>query len=261
MANAWTPFYWADYLADTSHLTLAEHGAYLLLMAHYYRKGPLPANASLLHRICRCENDTDRVVVDKVLAAFFTVDGQVYRHKRIDREIAKSAAISEKRRAAAISMHANAPAHARANAPANGDAKSMHLSLQSQSQPHPQPEPQTTKGKVKSVCADAHVRAHHQHPTLNEVTTYCLERGGKVDPQAWFDHYQANGWRVGRCPMKDWKAAVRTWERNELNSIKGNGNGTNKAQQREADIFAAGEEAKRLLRNAGIGQHSPGLDH
>jgi len=49
-------------------------------------------------------------------------------------------------------------------------------------------------------------------PTLDEVDAYCQEQGGKVNPEKWFSHYEANGWKVGRNPMKDWKAAVRTWE-------------------------------------------------
>ena len=59
-------------------------------------------------------------------------------------------------------------------------------------------------------------------PTLEEVTAYCLERGKGVDAQKWYDYYSANGWKVGKNPMKDWKAAVRTWERSDSN---GNGNG------------------------------------
>lgn len=50
-------------------------------------------------------------------------------------------------------------------------------------------------------------------PTLEEVASYCRERGKGVDPQKWFDHYSANGWKVGKNPMRDWKAAVRNWER------------------------------------------------
>ena len=50
-------------------------------------------------------------------------------------------------------------------------------------------------------------------PTLEDVQAYCLERGKGVDAQKWFDYYSANGWKVGKNPMKDWKAAVRTWER------------------------------------------------
>lgn len=49
-------------------------------------------------------------------------------------------------------------------------------------------------------------------PSLEEVSAYCRERGGKVDPVVWMDHYTSNGWKVGPNPMKDWKAACRTWE-------------------------------------------------
>lgn len=53
-------------------------------------------------------------------------------------------------------------------------------------------------------------------PTLEEVTAYCQERKNSVDPQHWFDYYSANGWKVGgRNSMKDWRASVRLWEKNE----------------------------------------------
>lgn len=52
-------------------------------------------------------------------------------------------------------------------------------------------------------------------PSLEDVQAYCLERKNGVNAGKWMDHYLRNGWRVGRAPgspMKDWKAAVRTWE-------------------------------------------------
>lgn len=51
-------------------------------------------------------------------------------------------------------------------------------------------------------------------PTIQEVSNYCRERGNSVDPQRFIDYYSANGWMVGKNKMKDWKAAVRTWEAN-----------------------------------------------
>lgn len=51
-------------------------------------------------------------------------------------------------------------------------------------------------------------------PTMEEVLLYCLERKNHVNAQKFVDYYTSNGWRVGKNPMKDWKAAVRTWERN-----------------------------------------------
>ncbi len=52
-------------------------------------------------------------------------------------------------------------------------------------------------------------------PSVEEVSAYCRERGNGVDPAAFVDFYTANGWRVGRNPMKDWKAAVRNWEKKD----------------------------------------------
>ena len=52
-------------------------------------------------------------------------------------------------------------------------------------------------------------------PTVEEVRAYCRERGNHVDPQRFVDYYTSNGWKVGRNPMKDWRAAVGTWERSD----------------------------------------------
>ena len=52
-------------------------------------------------------------------------------------------------------------------------------------------------------------------PTVEEVEAYCIERNNKVDAERFVDFYASNGWRVGKNPMKDWKAAVRNWERKD----------------------------------------------
>jgi predicted transcriptional regulator len=52
-------------------------------------------------------------------------------------------------------------------------------------------------------------------PTVEEVRAYCKERNNNVDADKFISHYDSNGWKVGRTPMKDWKATVRTWEKND----------------------------------------------
>jgi len=67
---------------------------------------------------------------------------------------------------------------------------------------------------------------------LEEVTAYCLERRNAVDAEQFIAHYESNGWKVGRTAMKDWRGAVRTWEKNERNGTfapKGKTNGKRKA--------------------------------
>lgn len=64
-------------------------------------------------------------------------------------------------------------------------------------------------------------------PTVEQVKEYCQERGNTVDPQRFVDHYTSNGWMVGKNKMKDWKASVRTWERNTLDSNGKNSSSSN----------------------------------
>lgn len=54
-------------------------------------------------------------------------------------------------------------------------------------------------------------------PSVDEVRAYCQERGNNVDAERFVDYYTSNGWHVGKNPMKDWRAAVRTWERHGWN--------------------------------------------
>lgn len=57
-------------------------------------------------------------------------------------------------------------------------------------------------------------------PTLEEVKAYIKEKGYVFDPEAFMSYYESNGWRVGRNPMKSWKAACAYWNKNEK-SVKG----------------------------------------
>ena len=57
-------------------------------------------------------------------------------------------------------------------------------------------------------------RKRFEKPTLSQITQYCLERNNSVNAEQFYDYYESNGWKVGKNSMKDWKACVRTWERN-----------------------------------------------
>ena len=61
-------------------------------------------------------------------------------------------------------------------------------------------------------------------PTVEEVREYCTERGNSVDAEAFIDFYESKGWMIGKNKMKDWKAAVRTWEQGDKRKgVKVNG--------------------------------------
>lgn len=64
-------------------------------------------------------------------------------------------------------------------------------------------------------------------PSVDEVAAYCRERGNAVDAQRFVDFYASKGWKVGSAGMKDWRAAVRNWERQDNTKNGGGKNGGN----------------------------------
>lgn len=70
-------------------------------------------------------------------------------------------------------------------------------------------------------------------PTLEEVENYVRERGASVDAQKFIDFYMSKGWMIGKNPMKDWKAAVRTWEKREDTGKNSNPTPGNNAWMKE----------------------------
>lgn len=63
-------------------------------------------------------------------------------------------------------------------------------------------------------------RSKFVKPSVEEITSYCNERNNGIDPQQFFDFYESKGWKVGNQSMKDWRAAVRTWERRDRGTPK-----------------------------------------
>ncbi len=92
---------------------------------------------------------------------------------------------------------------------------------QSVPQCEPQPEPQSVPiNKLKQKQNKKEKDSYESQkkfvpPTVDAVRAYCLERGNSVDAEYFVSYYESNGWMVGKSRMKDWKAAVRTWEKRE----------------------------------------------
>ena len=61
-------------------------------------------------------------------------------------------------------------------------------------------------------------------PTLEEVKKYCEDRKNNIDAESFIDFYESKGWKIGKENMRDWKACIRTWEKNEKkpNTIRPN---------------------------------------
>lgn len=229
MALSWYPFYPGDYSRDTAHLSIIEHGAYRLLLDHYYSSGgPLPANAQQLHRICRAFADAEQAAIATVLSQFFTLEDDGYHHHRADTEIAKGAAISEKRAQAARSRGAKRP---QATSPdqasgeqmqSNCKANAQQLVTQPQPQPQPQLQPTTTNPKHQghrpgglelpewlpreNWAAFVETRKRIKAPLTDRAMVLSIGELEKLraqghDPAAVLDQSVMNGWK-GLFPIK-----------------------------------------------------------
>ena len=97
----WMPFYVGDYLKNTANLSLTEHGAYLLLICHYWEAGSLPTDDAELALITRMSERDWSKHRDKLARLF----DSGWKHQRIEAELNKSQQISEKRRGAANARH------------------------------------------------------------------------------------------------------------------------------------------------------------
>ena len=85
--DIWMPVYIGDYLRDTEELTGPEHGAYLLLLMHYWQKdGVIGSDIDRLARVCRSDEETARFI----LGYYFTLEGGNYKNKRADEEMEKA---------------------------------------------------------------------------------------------------------------------------------------------------------------------------
>lgn len=90
------------------------------------------------------------------------------------------------------------------------------------STPKSSPDRSPMKSPIKSADADK-IRIDKKRedkkrfikPSIQEIKSYSLEIQFSIDPEAFFDYYESKGWMIGKNPMKDWKAAVRTWKRND----------------------------------------------
>lgn len=102
------PLYVADYLADTGHLTTVQHGAYLLLIMHYWKRGSLPAGDDQLASIVKM-TAADWKKAKPVIATFFS---EGWKHSRIEAELSHAAEISSKRSAAGKQSHGNSQPNA-----------------------------------------------------------------------------------------------------------------------------------------------------
>lgn len=242
MSNkAWFPFYVGDYLSGTLTFTTEEHGAYILLLLHYWsNQGPITSDPRELKNICKLSKHKFSKSCALILKKFSLQNGK-YFHVRMDREIAKAVELSNKRAAAG-----------KAGGEANAQANDKQLPTQSQSQSH---KDTTTRGTRLAEGWQPNPEllawATTERPDLditNTINSFC-------------DYWQS---KAGKDGVKiKWDLVFRNWVRNERNRHGTNrqaSNGTGKQTLSERHAAARESAVNDYLEAESLGSEVVGSD-
>ena len=183
-----------DYAKKAGRLSMLQHGAYNLLIDACYDREQFPALDEAIDWAW-ASTEAEREAVEFVLGKFFTFDGERYIQTRIEEELH-----DYQEKAAKNKRIANERETKRKEKSTNR-ARTVN-------EPPPNQEPITNNHKpVEKGKAQKRFTA----PTLQELAEHISTKGYTVDAERFFNHYESNGWMVGRNKMKSWAAALAKW--------------------------------------------------
>ena len=177
-------FYSSDFLTGTLLMSMEQKGKFITLLCIQHQKGHL-SEKDMLH-ICGSYDED-------VFTKFQKDEHGKFYNIRLEEEVDKRKAYSESRRN---------------NRKKKEDMNNTSLSYVQHMENENENEDLIEKKKV----------ARFQKPTIEQLKEYMSEQGMNDIAENWLNHYEANGWMVGKNKMKDWKASVRTWKINQKNN-------------------------------------------
>lgn len=170
-ADIWMPFYVADYLSDTMHLSPAEHGGYLMLILHYWKSGPIPDDDNRLAIISRLGDAWSNS--SSTLRAFFEQCDGMLVHRRIDKEKADASDNQERNQARAKAAAAKRWGNQQKNAQSNATSMPQAM-LDECPSPSPSPSDKPLKSKTDTPAAP-------KYSALDDLINFGVEKQIAVD--------------------------------------------------------------------------------
>jgi len=175
-------FYTSDFISGTLTMSDEDVGKYIRLLCLQHQKGHLTEKDMLYICSTYVEDVYEKFEID--------ADG-LYYNKRMENETKKRKKYSESRRKNILNRYKQKGI----SAPTYVATHVLHMENENEDK---------KEGIVKG-------RKQTARPTIEDVKNYAGGVGLIIDAGAFIDHYESNGWKVGRAQMKDWRAAVRNW--------------------------------------------------
>lgn len=199
----------SDWHSSTRHLSLEEEAIYFRLLNHYYdTEKPLPEDTTKLYRRLLLTKHSG--IADEMLLEFFELTNGGWEKEKCE-EIIK---IYQKNK---NKNKRNGKKGGRPIGSKGCSIKPNGLIKKTHSQPTGNPNQELLTTNHKPITNKKNGR--FSPPLISDVKTYCDQRKNNIDPQDFINHYEANGWIRGKTKIKDWKACVRTWEKNNQNNV------------------------------------------
>ncbi len=221
-----------DYHKKAGRLTILQHGTYMLLIDSCYDREQFPTLIDAIDWVW-ASTDEEIQALKFVLNKFFELneDG-LYVQKRINEEVQEYRKTCQENSKNGKKRGSTKGTKNKAKKSEVVNLKSEPLNLKSEPKANESEVAQnkslTTNQEPLTINKNINIqkintRKKFIKPTMDELTEYISTRDIKIDPEKFMDFYGANGWVQGKGkPIKDWKACVRTWEKNNLNSVNPN---------------------------------------
>lgn len=211
-------WYWEKFRLSRAvrRMDYIQRGLYRDLLDEQWENGSVSGDIEDMADLCGCPVDV-MASAWQVLERCFTLADGCYKNDFLEQQrTAKDAERIKRRESGKKGGDAKAQRNQQAASKCQARAKQILAPSQDKIRlDKRREEEKEPKGSQKNIFLK---------PTLEQVREYCRERKNAVDPERFCDHYESNGWKVGKNPMRDWKAAVRTWEKSDQKPTVGASN-------------------------------------
>jgi uncharacterized protein YdaU (DUF1376 family) len=185
-------FYSDNFQSGTQFLTDEQCGKYIRLLCAQHLHGHLSERQVLI--ICKSYDED-------IMSKFKKDEDGKYYNERLEFEINRRKKYSESR-------STNRKSNIKDKKHMNNISKTYDNHME-------------TETEIENIIINNKEKvSKFKKPSLEEVKQYCAERNKGVDAERFFNYYESNGWQIGKNKMKNWKAAVHTWEKNNVQPVK-----------------------------------------
>lgn len=206
------PVYLSDYVSQSRKLTMLQRGAFIDLSVLYFQENlKLNYQKEQIYRLVFAFEKEEKEAVDFILDNYFTKsENKPTGFYWVSNELNEiGAKILKKLNASRENGKKGGRGKKSENKPTGYNSLNLEKTILNQTKLN------EIKLNDNQNISNEYKSKRFIKPTLDEIKQYCIERKNNINAEKFINYYEANGWKIGKNTMKDWKACIRTWEGND----------------------------------------------